>query len=419
MRRSSQLLSLFPDISTPDIRGNIDTRIKKLEEGFYDGILMAAAVFERLDISLPTNICKLSLDLERFPTAPAQGAICIQMNARHGLFLEITKVNDKQTCVAVNAEREFLRILGGGCQLPLGVTIRYEHGLWIMDMSLAPVNWYHLSHPQLTRVHLETQELERLVGSVAKLLVKTDITYTSSDLLKNSCIIIAGSEETASIYSQTLESAGAVVQIINLQSFKDIWDDNTLEKFSKTWRNSQWIVISSKRAIQALKAFSFKYPRTNIRIASIGTATTKELQRAGFPVHLQASKGTAESLAADLSKISAPNENKEVLFLSATNARPTLKDLLELNGFKVVQIPVYEPLIADNKPTIIFSNEIHYVIVLSPTYAKLMYELYGKSIAKTWVGLGQTTIQALKDLGIENRIQAKNPTPSGILEVLK
>lgn len=419
MRRSSQLLSLFPDISTPDIRGNIDTRIKKLEDGFYDGILMAAAVFERLDIPISSNIYKISLDLERFPTAPAQGTICTQMNAKHELFEEVAKTNDRETFIATNIEREILRKLGGGCQLPLGITIRLKCGLWVLDMSLAPENWLYTLHPQLTRIHLETQNSEKLVELVSKLLTQIKINYNSNDLLKNKSIIIAGSEETALKYSQMLESAGAIVQIINLQSFKDIWNFSTLKEFSEEWKNAQWIAITSKKAIQALKAFSYNYPRSNIRIASVGTTTTRELQRAGFPVHLQASKGTAESLAYDLIKIRDISNNGCVLFLSATNARTTFRDILEASGIKIIQIPVYEPVITDIKPTFIFPKEINYIIVLSPAYAKLMCEIYGKSIAKTWVGLGPTTIQSLNDLGIENIIQAKNPTPSGILEVLK
>ena len=215
MRRSSQLLSLFPDISTPDIRGNIDTRIKKLEDGFYDGILMAAAVFERLDIPISSNIYKISLDLERFPTAPAQGTICTQMNAKHELFEEVAKTNDRETFIATNIEREILRKLGGGCQLPLGITIRLKCGLWVLDMSLAPENWLYTLHPQLTRIHLETQNSEKLVELVSKLLTQIKINYNSNDLLKNKSIIIAGSEETALKYSQMLESAGAKVQFIN------------------------------------------------------------------------------------------------------------------------------------------------------------------------------------------------------------
>lgn len=117
LRRSAQLRALRPDLQVLDIRGNVDTRIRKLEDGQYDALVMASAGLTRL--GLQTKIAEY-LDPLHFLPAVAQGALAIETradgNARdiaHGL-------HDPRAAAAVAAERSVLEHLGGGCQVPLG-----------------------------------------------------------------------------------------------------------------------------------------------------------------------------------------------------------------------------------------------------------------------------------------------------------
>ncbi len=116
-RRSAQLLALRPDARIEPIRGNVDTRLRKLKEGRYDAIVLAAAGLKRL--GLEGEIAEF-LSPEQMCPAPGQGALAIQTRER-GIARDVcAKLNHYPTERAVACERALLAALGGGCQLPVG-----------------------------------------------------------------------------------------------------------------------------------------------------------------------------------------------------------------------------------------------------------------------------------------------------------
>ena len=120
-RRKSQLITFRDDIELKDLRGNVPTRINKLREGNYDAILLAKAGVSRLNINLD-DLEVVSLDPTEFIPAPAQGALGIQIRQEDKeLASVLSNINDIKTQKRINLEREVLRLLDGGCQLPLGV----------------------------------------------------------------------------------------------------------------------------------------------------------------------------------------------------------------------------------------------------------------------------------------------------------
>lgn len=117
-RRAAQLRHLRPNLLIEPIRGNVDTRLRKLKEDQFDSIMLAAAGLKRL--GLESEIAEV-LSPEQICPAPGQGALAIQ--TRSGDFAEeiCRALDDHDTRVAVEAERAVLAGLGGGCQLPIGV----------------------------------------------------------------------------------------------------------------------------------------------------------------------------------------------------------------------------------------------------------------------------------------------------------
>lgn len=118
LRRSSQLQHLRPDLKIESLRGNIDSRLKKLETEGFDAILLAAAGLhrigwrERISAYLPP---------EQSLPAVGQGALCIECRGNDEFVLDLLKhYNDEATAIAVTAERSFLGKLNGGCQVPIG-----------------------------------------------------------------------------------------------------------------------------------------------------------------------------------------------------------------------------------------------------------------------------------------------------------
>jgi hydroxymethylbilane synthase len=127
-RRKSQVLALRPDLQIKDLRGNVPTRIEKLKAGLYDAILLANAGVSRLKLEL-NGLKIIKLDPEEFVPAPAQGVLALQIRKNHvALAALLSEINDRKVAQQIGVEREVLKQMEGGCQLPLGV---YNDGEFI------------------------------------------------------------------------------------------------------------------------------------------------------------------------------------------------------------------------------------------------------------------------------------------------
>ena len=116
LRRKSQLLQMNKQVQVVEIRGNVDTRIRKMDDGHCEGIIMAAAGIERL--GLQEHITEY-LNETQMLTAPGQGAIAIEIRKEDNEVLKVLSVlNHEQSAICVTAERSFLNRLEGGCQIP-------------------------------------------------------------------------------------------------------------------------------------------------------------------------------------------------------------------------------------------------------------------------------------------------------------
>lgn len=130
LRRTAQIRRVRPDLVVTGLRGNLDTRIRKLKQGFVDALVLAAAGLERMGWN-GENYCQLPPEV--FLPAPGQGTLAVEVRTNDSLVRDIcTTLEDYVTCCAVTAERAFLKTLGGGCQVPIGALALIEDGrLWL------------------------------------------------------------------------------------------------------------------------------------------------------------------------------------------------------------------------------------------------------------------------------------------------
>ena len=118
LRRVESVRNLRPDLVIEPIRGNIHTRIDKLKNENFDAIILAYAGLKRVGLS---NLATEIFEVEKIMPAPAQGALCIQCREYDDKILKLlSSIDDKETNVVVEAEREFSKIFGGGCTTPMG-----------------------------------------------------------------------------------------------------------------------------------------------------------------------------------------------------------------------------------------------------------------------------------------------------------
>ncbi|ALK91369.1 hydroxymethylbilane synthase [Limnohabitans sp. 103DPR2] len=127
LRRTVLLHALRPDLKIEPLRGNLDTRLRKLDEGQYAGIVLATAGLKRLGLA---ERIRHSFDLDRMMPAAGQGAIGIEIcDDRPDLAALLTPLNDLPTAIRVYAERGVSRTMGGSCSMPLAAHATLEKGV--------------------------------------------------------------------------------------------------------------------------------------------------------------------------------------------------------------------------------------------------------------------------------------------------
>lgn len=138
LRRQAGLMKMNSQLIIKDIRGNVNSRLQKMEEGYCDAMIMAAAGLQRT--GLERYITEI-IDPTIIVPAVSQGAIAIEIRLNDPeveFFMQ--KVNHKKTWDAITAERAFLAHLQGGCQVPLGCFTKIENGLLTMNGFVASVD---------------------------------------------------------------------------------------------------------------------------------------------------------------------------------------------------------------------------------------------------------------------------------------
>lgn len=124
LRRQCQLLALRPDLNIEVLRGNVETRIRKMQDGLYDAVILAYAGVKRL--GLLEHVKEVIPEIYSLP-AIGQGALGIECRIDDEDTNELLKpLNDEETSYCIRAERAFLRLLQGGCQVPIGAYAKIE-----------------------------------------------------------------------------------------------------------------------------------------------------------------------------------------------------------------------------------------------------------------------------------------------------
>lgn len=122
LRRQAQWFNKYPNHTVVDLRGNVNTRMQKLQDNNWDGAVFAAAGLERINLK-PENY----INLDWMVPAPAQGAMMVVAMENDNYTLDaLSQLNDIETEICTYIERQFLRTLEGGCTAPIGALVRYN-----------------------------------------------------------------------------------------------------------------------------------------------------------------------------------------------------------------------------------------------------------------------------------------------------
>ncbi|HKW56919.1 MAG TPA: hydroxymethylbilane synthase [Candidatus Acidoferrum sp.] len=167
LRRQAQLRHLRPDLDVRDLRGNVDTRLRKVESGEYEAVMVSKAGLDRL--GLAARITE-TMDPAMFLPAVGQGAIAVESRLRDTETADLlTCLDDAETRTAIIAERALLAALHAGCQVPMGAWARLERGELLIEACVCSVDGQQYVRQ---RAAAAPEQAAELGGQMANLLLE-------------------------------------------------------------------------------------------------------------------------------------------------------------------------------------------------------------------------------------------------------
>ena len=175
LRRRAQLLAARPDLHILDLRGNVDTRLRKLRAGEYDAVVLAASGLIRLGHA---DAIAQTLPVDLMLPAVGQGALCVELRAGdEATGATIAVLDHPHTCQAIQAERAFLARLEGGCQVPVGAYAKVTDDQVHLQGLVASLDGTrlvrdHINGPAVAGGELGTELAERLLAAGADAILE-------------------------------------------------------------------------------------------------------------------------------------------------------------------------------------------------------------------------------------------------------
>ena len=274
LRRRAQLAALRNDLDYADVRGNVDTRLRKLREGQYDAIVLASAGLRRLGVGATYAV---PFDVSQLVPAVAQGALAVETRADEAELAALlrTAVNDERTEHAVLCERAALRTLQGGCQAPIGIYARYERGVLTVEGAIAALDGsavirdslqgaaQSVTDAQAMGVALAQRMLERGAGAILATSPRPHALPLAGKL-----VVLPRAQERAGRIAAALRADGA--EVVEMQSVGE--------------RVPDVIVLPSSGSVNAAVGYLQRIHRYRQRpaVATMGPESSAAAHAAGF-----------------------------------------------------------------------------------------------------------------------------------------
>ena len=353
-RRRAQLLALRPDLVVVPLRGNLNTRLKKLEQEQMDAAVMAEAGLARL--GLQEHITEV-LPPDLITPAMGQGALCVE--ARQGEWPELfEQIQDPDSRLRVDAERTFVAAVGGACHTPVGVLAEQPTGgSGRLTAVLATSDGQHL-----IRRTAEADAADHL-SALAHLLAE-GMMASASEAIRSTfaygggptgerqglSLILTRPSESDPAMAEALRSSGAHVILapaLEMDSLVEQHLEQCEQILKQLEAHAGWLILPSPAAIRHFGHVLALLERApdrvghRIRFACLGKGSTSKLkQLIGVAPAFEPPEPRGASLAAHLP--ATPGEL--VVILGSTRTRPELREGLDARGLDVRLVPIYRPM---------------------------------------------------------------------------
>ena len=435
LRRKAQLLRLNPNFNIVEIRGNVNTRIRKMNEGYCDAMIMAGAGLQRLEMD--EAITEI-LNTETMIPACGQGAIAIEIKDNDPeIEAIISQINHKETMITSSAERVFLNTLEGGCQIPVGSTCKIEGDQVKITGFIASIDGSKflketVSAPVKNANELAKELANKLFNAGGKEILDAirDKNLPSSQTalpLKDKIIISTRPTNIHDDLPELLTKAGATVVSLPMIKIEQTQLSATEEKSLQNIDQFQWVIFTSKNGVvsffkQLIEIKSNTTLPNNLKIAVIGKNTAAELDYYGYAPYFTANENSSDGLLKELKeKHSLQNQNillalgnladdKLETELSKTNS------ITRVNTYQTVKPKSADPKILDT----ISINKYDLIVFTSPSTFNNFCHFYGtENISKVKIAsIGAVTSEAIRQGNAEPLITAKTSNAEGLYKTI-
>ena len=339
-RRTGFLLARRPDLSVHPLHGNVDTRLRRLDQGGTDALLLACAGLDR--IGLGDRIAQ-RLDPEVVLPAPGQGAIAIQVRRDDERTLAlVVNVDDLRTRQAVEAERAFLTESGGGCRAPIGALAT------ITGDELDLVGGY--ASPDGTSVEMSRRrgkaadgpelgrQLARDLAAAARSHLAGRQTTDGSTGIAPRVLVTRAAEQSGELVS-CLRRVGLDPVLVPAIDVELDPPGGALDRAAGLLHTYEWVVITSANGARAiLKAAGRILTELGIPSwAAIGPATSAILEREGIKVQFRPSRSNGIAMASELPTVAG----ERILVIRGDLADGEMASALSARGAEVDDVVAY------------------------------------------------------------------------------
>jgi len=414
-RRAAQIAAFRPDLQTVEIRGNVDTRLRRLAEGMVDGLILAVAGLERLG---RLGEAHELLPLDVMLPAPGQGALVLQTVEGSEAGRLAAAIDDAPTRRAVEAERTLLRRLGGGCLSALGA-----HALADGDTLALQAVVLDASGHTVIRAGARGPDDAGVVSDVASRLEAQG----AGRLLKRPGASLAGlrvmvtrADRQATTLVDALTALGARAIRCPVIAIEPIAVDPALVQDLGRY---DWLVLTSANGVDRLRELLREANRdlpAHIKVAAIGPETAARAQEAGMTPGLVPSMFIAEELAETLAAAMAPGA--WILLPRAAGSRDVLPDRLRARGARVDVLETYRAVPpADVRPRLAACLPgVDMITFTSSSTVRHFAEAMPGPLADriTIACIGPITAQTARDLGLRVDIIAQEYTTRGLVDAI-
>lgn len=419
-RRTAFLRALRPDLRVHPLHGNVDTRLRRLDDGETDALVLAAAGLRRLGRE---DRIAAWLAPTQVPPAPGQGALAVQVRRGDAAVAVVASLDDPETRRAVLAERRLLAAAGGGCRAPLGAFATQEgRGLRIIAGVATPDGRLTARVDAL----LEGDDPRPVLLQLA-----TTAAAEAAAAGRPRVVVTREADRAASTVLALVDRGFAPVVVPAIETRSTIDDPWSRATLIDGLERADWIVVTSATAIpilqEALTVGRGSLADLRARWAAVGTATATALEAAGVHVSFRPRAATGQELAATL----PVRPGDRVLLPRGERADREVLAMLADRGAIVEPVAVYATAVAPaaSRPLVtaaLVDDHAPVAVVAASPSALEGWLLLADAADRTAVArrlpilaIGPTTAAAARRAGLTVLAEAATPAPGAVADALR